>query len=118
MNPKRWIYFFLAISLGVSLGLFYGWVINPVQYFDTTPETLRIDYRTDYAIMIAESFQRDQNIENSIQNLMTLGKIPPLQITSDALSFAEKNNYYPEDIILLQNLNTAIKNQQFGGNQP
>ena len=48
---SRWILFIFAILVGAGLGLLYGWVINPVDYVDTTPDTLRIDYKTDYVLM-------------------------------------------------------------------
>jgi hypothetical protein len=45
---SRWTLFFIVLLLGLGLGLLYGWVINPVSYQDTTLDTLRIDYKTDY----------------------------------------------------------------------
>jgi len=37
----RWIRFFLAIAVGIAGGLFYGWWVNPVEYVNTSPDTLR-----------------------------------------------------------------------------
>jgi hypothetical protein len=52
---SRWIKFLIAIGLGVAIGLFYSWTINPVQVVDSTPDTLRLDYRSDYVLMVAET---------------------------------------------------------------
>ena len=49
----RWFLFFLSIALGLAAGLYYGWVINPVEYVNTTPDTLRVDYQADYVLMVA-----------------------------------------------------------------
>jgi hypothetical protein len=49
----RWIPVLIAALSGLALGLVYGWRINPVQYTDITPDVLRIDYRSDYVLMVA-----------------------------------------------------------------
>ena len=118
MTTRRWIFFFLSLALGLGLGLFFGWVLSPVQYVDTTPGTLRIDFQTDYTLMIAEIFQRDQNVDLAGQRLATLGSQPPLETTAQALSFAQKNNYSSDDIALLQNLFTALQIAQPAGVKP
>ena len=45
---SRWTLPLLALLIGIALGLVYGWIISPVEYVDTTPDTLRADYRADY----------------------------------------------------------------------
>jgi hypothetical protein len=44
---SRWMKFLTAILLGAAAGLFYGWVVNPVEYVEITPRSLRVDYKTD-----------------------------------------------------------------------
>ena len=58
---SRWILFIIAILAGAGLGLLYGWVINPVDYVDTAPDTLRIDYKTDFVLMVAEAYQGESD---------------------------------------------------------
>ena len=48
----------LVLLLGIALGLLVGWVLVPIQYVDTTPDTLRGDYRADYVLMVAESLSK------------------------------------------------------------
>jgi len=109
MSPKRWILFALALIIGTGAGLYYGWVISPVQYIDTTPSTLRADFRADYTLMVAETYQADQNLENAARRLAILGSQPPAQIVVSALDFATRNNYSPADTALLQNLGAAMQ---------
>ena len=127
MSRLRWFLFALFIALGFGLGLYYGWVLSPVQYIDTTPSTLRADFRTDYTLMVAETFQRDHNIDNAARHLAILGSQAPAQITSEALTFARQNKFDPDDISLLQDLTTALMagqpasalpTLQSGGSQP
>ena len=127
MSRLRWLLFALFIAVGFGLGLYYGWVLSPVQYVDTTPSSLRADFRTDYTLMVAETFQRDHNIENAAQHLALLGSQSPAQITIEALSYARQNKFDPDDITLLENFNTAmlvgqpgsaLPTPQSGGGQP
>ena len=60
-HMSRWFVTLIALALGITLGLVYGWVINPVQYTDVTPDALRIDYRTDYVLMVAEAYRAEQD---------------------------------------------------------
>jgi hypothetical protein len=116
MTTRRWIFFFISLALGLGLGLFYGWVFSPVQYTDTTPGALRIDYQADYTLMVAEVFQSDQNIDLAGQRMTALGT--PAEIAAQALSFAQQNGYSSADIALLQNLLTALQVSQPAGANP
>ncbi len=118
MTTRRWIFFFISLALSLGLGLYYGWVISPVQYVDTAPGALRIDFQADYALMIAEVFQRDQDIDLAGQRMAALGSRPPAEIAAQALSFARENGYSPDDVLLLQNLVTALQVSQPVGTQP
>jgi hypothetical protein len=109
MSTQRWLLFALSIAVGLALGLFYGWVISPVQYVDTIPATLRDDFKADYTLMVAETFQSDQDTEQAAQRLASLGSQHPAQIVTNAITFAQKNHYADADIALLQNLAVALQ---------
>ena len=59
----RWIQTLIATAIGLATGLFYGWSIAPVEYIDASPGTLHIDYRSDYAIMVAEAYQNEESLD-------------------------------------------------------
>lgn len=109
---SRLLKFLLAILLGLSVGLVYGWVISPVEYLDTTPNTLRYDYRTDYVLMVAEIFDSTQDVEQAIRQLAQLGSDPPVEIAIQSLAYATQIGYAPEDLVLIQNLATALQTWQ------
>lgn len=109
MTRLRWLLFALAIVIGIGLGLYYGWVLSPVEYVDTTPSSLRLDFRTDYTLMVAETFDKEHNIQNAAQRLAVLGSQAPIASVSAAISFAQQNNFNPVDINLLQNLSAALQ---------
>ena len=108
----RWLQIVIVLLAGLGAGLLYGWVISPIQYVDTTPDTLREDYRTDYVLMTAEAFKSQPDVTLAARELAILGSDPPAQITGRALAFARKNGYSEPDLVLLQKLDAAIQSWQ------
>jgi hypothetical protein len=106
---SRWTIFLLVLLIGLGLGLLYGWVINPVRYQDTTLDTLRIDYKTDYTLMVAEVYHQDQDLEWALNRLMLLKDPTPLSTVENALKFASQAEYTLADMFLLRDLYNAIK---------
>ena len=106
---SRWIRFAIAIAVGIGLGLLVGWVIAPVKFVDTAPNTLRADYKADYVLMTAETYQADGNMGLVMQRLALLDQRPPLQIAQQALAYAIAVNYSAADINLLNHLIQALQ---------
>ena len=99
---SRWTKFLIALSLGALAGLFYGWVVNPVEYVDIAPVSLRVDYKTDYVLMVAETYQVDHDMGLAVRRLARLGSSAPKDIVADALSYALQHEYAPQDLSLFQ----------------
>ena len=108
----RWLPILIAAILGLTLGLVYGWVIDPVQYTDITPDALRIDYRTDYVLMIAEAYQAEQDPALAARRLAVLGSDPPALIAGEAYNFARQSAYPADDLALIQELAVALQTWQ------
>ena len=49
-------YLLTGLVLGIALGLIYAWVFQPVRYVDTTPESLRPDFKDQYRALIAAAY--------------------------------------------------------------
>jgi hypothetical protein len=105
----RWLTLLLVLILGIGLGLFYGWVVNPIEYVNTTPDSLRGDYKADYVLMVAESFQEDQDAELAAQRLAILGSQPPGDLCGQALEEASRYGFADSDILLIRKLTTAMQ---------
>jgi hypothetical protein len=105
---SRWAKFLIAVILGAAAGLFYGWVVNPVEYVDIAPESLRIDYKTDYVLMVAEAYQVDHDLGLVVRRLALLGDSAPSDIVANALSYALQHEYASQDLTLLQALGEAV----------
>jgi len=108
----RWIPFLIVLVIGLALGLVYGWIIAPVQYTDITPEALRIDYRTDYVLMVAEAYRAEQNPELASKRLAILGSKPPASIAGDAYIFAQQSAYLTDDLTMIQDLEIGLQTWQ------
>ena len=116
MSSSNIIKIITALAIGVVLGLIYGWVIDPIEYVDVTPNILREDYRVDYVLMTAEAYQNDFNSEAAARRLAILGSESPATITASALEYANRNNFTPTEIQALQTLLTAMQTYQPQGN--
>jgi hypothetical protein len=103
---SRWILFFLTIAAGAAAALYYGWVVNPVQYMDSYPSSLRADYKADYVLMVAEAYQAEGDLSLAMRRLAVLGDAAPEESASKALLFAISVNppYSQHDLALMQKL--------------
>ncbi|OGO25545.1 MAG: hypothetical protein A2136_02150 [Chloroflexi bacterium RBG_16_54_11] len=105
---SRWTKFLVAVLLGSIIGLFYGWVVNPVEYVDIAPESLRVDYRTDYVLMVAEAYQVDKDMGLAVRRLALLGSSTPTDLVANALNYAFQHDYASQDLSLFQALGEAL----------
>jgi hypothetical protein len=112
MSSTKWFKLLLFLAAGIGIGLFYGWVIEPVEFVDTTPETLRADYRADYVLMIAEAYHTEKDAELAARRLAVFGSQPPADIVNQALQTGRETGYAPNDLILLEELFSAMQAYQ------
>ena len=108
-NRSRWIFVILALLVGIGIGLAYGWVIDPVDFFDLTPDTLRADYRADYVLMTAEVYRVEQDAGLAARRLAIFGSKSPSSIAEDSLEYARANGFADSDIVRIQELVTALQ---------
>ena len=105
-NPHmaRWILFLIVVLLGGALGLVYGWVVNPVEYVDTTPGSLREDYKADYVLMVAESYHANGDVALAARRLALLGGPNLTETISQAMVFGGQAGYAEDDLELMARL--------------
>ena len=109
MNQNRWLFIILSLIAGIALGLTYGWVLDPVDYFDLTPDTLRTDYKADYVLMIAEAYRSNADPALAARQLAVFGSGSPSSIASEALDYARANKFDDSDLAIMQDLVTAMQ---------
>jgi len=106
---RRWGLFFIVMAIGATAGMYFGWVENPVKYVDTAPDSLRMDYKTDYVLMVAEAYRVENNLSLAARRLALLGTDTPEVTVSQALEFARQIDYNDNDILLIQSLAEGLK---------
>jgi hypothetical protein len=107
---RRYILFFIAILLGFAAGVMYGWVINPVVYQNAGFDALRLDYKTDYVLMVAESYQVEHDIMMALAQLAYLDETSPLTLMTTASDYAESHDYAAQDIQRMWSLASDLEN--------
>jgi len=115
-RKARWLAFFVAIAVGVGIGLYYGWGVSPVSYVDTAPNTLREDYKADFVLMVAEAYQADGDLEAARRELALLGSDAPA-VVQQAIAFGAAHGYASQDLFVLRELLDAVQSQPVGGGQ-
>jgi len=105
----RWIRFIITIGIGIVAGLIYGWLINPVEYVNTAPDSLRKDYRTDYVLMVAEAYHTENSLSLAARRLAMLGDQAPEEIVTQAITYASQIHYSDSDLELMQTLADKLK---------
>lgn len=69
---------FFALLIGLGLGLAYSWFLSPVTYVDANPSILRADFKDQYRIVIAASYQSTQDLARARARLNLLGDVDPI----------------------------------------
>ncbi len=109
MKANRWLFILLALGLGIAAGLAYGWIIDPVKFYDLTPDTLRADYKADYVLMTAEAYRHEQDPGLAARRLAIFGSQSPVSIATSGLEYAQANGFSDSDIALMKDLVTAMQ---------
>ncbi|NIM92348.1 MAG: hypothetical protein GTO18_01355 [Anaerolineales bacterium] len=73
IRDRWWLIAIVALIIGIALGVFYGWVINPVEWTDATPEHLRADLREDYLRMVIDSYSVNNDVDLAVRRYNELG---------------------------------------------
>jgi hypothetical protein len=105
---SRWVRFILVILVGIAAGLYYAWVINPVKYVDAPPDTLRIDFKSDYALMVAEAYSQGHDLAMAQQRL-GLFSTSPVDLVNQAIVFGQGHGYAEQDLSEMRVLLEALQ---------
>lgn len=106
---QRYSFFFIAMTVALVGGLYYGWVVNPVEGLQSSTEVLREDYQADYVLMVAEIYQSEQNPDLAIERLAFLNAENPLLLISLAQEFAQDQGYPARDKQFISELDAALR---------
>jgi len=67
----------VGVVVGLAIGCAIGWCLWPVQYTNTAPTVLRQDYRDDYVVMVATTYEVEEDLEQARERLRLLDSEEP-----------------------------------------
>jgi hypothetical protein len=70
---------FLALLIGLGLGLVYSWVISPLGVSNAEPTTLRADFKDQYRSLIAAAYAATGNLPRAQARLALLRDSNPVE---------------------------------------
>ena len=98
----------VALLGGMGLGLWYGWVLDPVEYRDTDVSHLASVYRDEYVLMVAETFMLEGDLDAARARLALLA-VPDLPgRVADQAQAALARNASQLDVQALARLAAAL----------
>jgi len=75
MGPRRkFVLGIFLFGLSLGLGLFVGWVLWPVRYYNTDPSDLRWEHKEDYIILVSASYALHNDLAQARARLEELGE--------------------------------------------
>jgi hypothetical protein len=107
----RYTLFGITIVLGLIASLYLGWAVRPVSAPDADPSLLREDFRADYALMVAESYAADSNLDRALEHLDFLDADNALNPVMAALEFGQEHGFAEADLAFLAALADALHTQ-------
>ncbi|MEA3308938.1 MAG: hypothetical protein U9Q70_05445 [Chloroflexota bacterium] len=75
MKSGYWLV--IGLVAGLGLGLLVGWVLVPVQYYDTDPSALHPAYRDEYLHLVARTYAVDHQLNAAQTRLRRLEATTP-----------------------------------------
>ena len=83
MNRRAWgLWAALALGLGLGVGLLYAWLISPVQYVDTAPDSMRPDVQNEYVTWAGRAYAVDGDLGRARYRLALLRLADPAAAVS------------------------------------
>ena len=62
-----------GLAIGLALGLLIAWVFAPVEYTDTSPASLREEFKDQYRLAIASAYNATGNLDRARARLALVG---------------------------------------------
>jgi hypothetical protein len=92
----------------MGLGLWYGWVIDPVEYKDTDISHLAAVYRAEYVLMVSQAYALDGDLDAARARLALLAIPDPASAVSERVESAIAQGASELDIRSLARLARAL----------
>jgi hypothetical protein len=102
----------VAVLAGAGLGLWYGWVVNPVEYKDTDVAHLYAVYRDEFVLMVGEAYAVDGDLDTARARLALLSLPDPANTVADMAETTLAQDGSRVDVEALARLAAALGAQR------
>ncbi|MFN2147878.1 MAG: hypothetical protein ACK2T2_05760 [Anaerolineales bacterium] len=72
MRGRGVLLLLIGLLIGLVAGLYYSWVVNPVEYVDSAPSSLRQNFKDDYLALIASAYAHTGDLQRTRARLASL----------------------------------------------
>jgi len=69
---RRALLVLAGLAVGLGIGVFLGWNVWPVEYYDTDLPLLHPSYKFEYAVMVGAAYELNGNWEQASERLAAL----------------------------------------------
>jgi len=112
MNDKRGPWFILTgLVLGVGLGIGLAWGLPQAEPINTSPASLRADFKDEYRYMIAAAYTITGDLGRAQARLSTLSEANSITALGEQAQRMLAQNSSMEKIRILANLSEALQAQ-------
>jgi len=98
----------LAVAAGAAGGLFYTWVLDPVEIYDPTPGALRMSQKAVYLALVGDLYAFDGDLDRAGTRLAGLGLKPDGPALAGFVEQYLNAGGRPEDVRNLARLAEAL----------
>ncbi len=88
----------IGLAIGLGLGLYYAWIVDPVVFVDASPSRLRQDYKEEYLFLVSQSYAQNGRWPQAQARLQALDD-PNLAQTLDVLLEKYLREQRPPEVI-------------------
>ncbi len=107
-QKKGPFYLITGLIIGLAIGIFYGWVVNPTRYVDISPQSLHRDQKMQYVLLAAQSYQANEDIGRSYARIKQMMDPVNLDDLRAMLLEMEINPDYHEQFEVVRNFVNSL----------
>jgi hypothetical protein len=101
-------YLLTGVMIGIFLGLLYTWLVQPVEYIDTSPASLHIAFKDSYRAMIALAYVGNPDLVRAKARLALLEDADIYRVLSEQAQKTLAENGSPNEARALGLLAVAL----------
>lgn len=116
-NRGPW-YLLTGLVIGLVIGAVYAWTVRPLQYVDTTPATLRNDFKDKYRALIASAYAANGDLVRAKARLNLLKDDDVYRVLAEQAQRTLADGSSPDEARALGMLAVAIGRETDSGQAP